>query len=158
MSRHLYAALIDEFCELTGIADSDAIAQGATVETNGIRFTLPYLEQANPDLLFIYADFANPPVDVEIDGYRALLKKNFSLYFNDGPVFVLSPDTGNVVLAQRERLDRLRADILADKLISLASTVHEWRQELFRAGDEQHHEPAKPRSKEQLSRRARAGK
>lgn len=131
MKKHLYVTLIEDFCRLTGLSSVEDIVRGGTIETDNIRFSLAYISQVDPDLLFIYCDFLNPPIEYEIDGYRALLTRNLFLYSRDGPVFALSPDTGRVVLAQHMKLEELSAPALADKLISLASTVHELRKELF---------------------------
>ena len=131
MKQHLYVSLLEDFCRLTGIPSATEIMRGGTVETEGVRFSLMYCSPIDPDLLFVYCDFLNPPAGGEIDGYRALLTKNLSLYTRNGPVFALSPDTGRVVLAQYLELDGLSAATLADKLISLASTVHDLRHELL---------------------------
>ena len=154
MRQHLYAALIEDFCRLTGLQSAPDIIQGGTIETEGIRFSLVYLSRVDPDLLFVYCDFLNPPVESGIDGYRALLTKNLFLYSRDGPVFALSPDTGRVVLVQYMKLDDLSAVALADKLILLASTVHALRKEMYESPfyrhlDSQHAErkPAMRRSR-----------
>ena len=157
MKQHLYTTLIEDFCRLTGLPSAPDIVRGGTVETEGIRFSLVYISRVDPDLLFIYCDFLNPPAESEIDGYRALLTKNLFLYSRDGPVFALSPDTGRVVLAQHLPLDGLSATALADKLILLASTIHALRKEMYdspmshRRSDQGRSHPASPARSRTLS-------
>jgi hypothetical protein len=133
MRQHLYATLIEDFCRLAGISSPIDVMQGATVETDGIRFSLAYAGRAHPDLLFIYGDFLDPTIGSEADWYRAVLTKNLFLYAPDAPVFARSPDTGCVVLAQHVPLAGSSAEALADKLIALAADIHELREEVVRA-------------------------
>lgn len=129
MTTHHFAALIEEFCKLTGFKDPLSIVHGAPIEVDGIVFSLTYSEKINPDLLFIYCDFGDPPAGRDSETYKAVLAKNLFLYTGNGPVYTISPDTGRIVLAQHQRLDSITPGELAEKLTMLAAQSQAWRKD-----------------------------
>lgn len=131
MSRHRYVNLIEKFCKLSRLSNPAAIMQGGPIEVDGIKFSLIYSEKIDPDLMFIYCDFGDPPVGRASDVYRALLKQNLFLYKGSGPVFAMAPDTGRVLLAKYERMDEITPDALLYRLSQLSTQAQSWRKDPF---------------------------
>ncbi|MGZ5799833.1 MAG: CesT family type III secretion system chaperone [Burkholderiaceae bacterium] len=127
MSRHCYVNLIDEFCKLSGLGNSAQILQGGGIELDGVNFSVIYSEKINPDWMFIYCDFGDPPKGREIEAYQTLLKQNLFFYKDRGPVFTISPDTGRILLAQAERPDETTPHALLYKLDVLSARAQSWR-------------------------------
>lgn len=131
MSRHRYVNLIEELCKVSRLSDPAAILQGGPIEVNNIKFSLIHSEKIDPDLMFIYCDFGDPPIGRDSDVYRALLKQNLFFYKGSGPVFAISPDTGRVMLAQYERMDEITPDALLHRLSELSIQAQSWRKDPF---------------------------
>lgn len=132
MSRHRYTNLIEEFCKLSRLAGPAAIMQGGPVEVNGINFSLIHSDKINPDLMFIYCDFGDPPAGRDSEVYRLLLKQNLLFYKGKGPVFTISPDTERILLAQHESLNDITPDALLHRLTQLSRQAQSWRKDPFR--------------------------
>lgn len=138
MSRHRYASLIENLCKLSRLSNPAAIMQGGTIEVNDIKFSLIYSEKIDPDLMFIYCDFGDPPPGRNSDVYRLLLKQNLFFYKGSGPVFAIAPDTERVLLAQYERLDEITPDALLHRLNQLSIQAQSWRSDPFALEDVAH--------------------
>ena len=146
MNRHRYANLIEEFCKLSRLSDPATIMQGGPIEVNGIKFSMIYSEKINPDLMFIYCDFGDPPMGRDSDVYRVLLKQNLFFYKGSGPVFAISPDTGRILLAQYERLDEMTSNALLHRLSQLSIQAQSWRKDPFLLDDAVHQTTTQKRS------------
>lgn len=137
MSRQQYADLIEKLCKLSWLQDAAAIMAGGPIEVDGSRFSLIYNEISNPDALFIYCECGDPSLNLDLQTYRLLLKKNLFFYQDpNGPVFSISPDTDKIILVQRELLNSITAEVLSNKLILLSAQAKSWHDDLFQSEKE----------------------
>lgn len=148
MSKQKYINLIEKFCKLSWLHDAAAIMAGGPIEVDGNRFSLIYNETANLDALFIYCECGDPPLNLDIQTYRLLLKKNLFFYQDpNGPVFSISPDTDKIILVQHELLNSITAEVLSNKLILLSAQAKNWRDDLFQSEKEASPEEEKPNTR-----------
>jgi hypothetical protein len=123
--------LIEGFCKVCGLDNAGRILDGGSIIVNEVTFSLIYSENVNPELLFIYCDFGDPPVGREADAYRALLEANLYLYSGTGPTFSISRETRRVLFADQLRLDKGTPEELHAILLRMADKAHAWRADYF---------------------------
>jgi hypothetical protein len=131
--------LIEDFCKLCGLDDPRRILDGGSIIVNEVVFSLVYSEKINPDLVFIYCDFGDVPLNRQADAYRALLEANLFLYTGTGPAFTVSRETGRVLLADQYRLDKKsNPEELQAVLVRLAAKALDWRTNHYLQNTTQH--------------------
>lgn len=126
-----FERLIQDFCRLCSIADTERVAKGAAVEVDDVAFSIVYDESSAPDRLHLFCDYGEVPKGQEEATYRALLETNLVVYGSDTAVFSLSPETGRVVCATRFALQNFRAEELRGVMTYMSQSAKEWRQNDF---------------------------
>lgn len=131
MNQARFAQLIEGFCKECGLDEPERILHGGPVAVGDVVFSLIYSEQVNPELLFVYCDFGEPPKGQEAEAYRTLLEANMFLYTGTGPAFTVSSETGRVVLAEHHRIDGLEPKALREILVKMSEQAMAWRVDYF---------------------------
>lgn len=123
----LFLALMADFCSLCNLDFDESVLEDTPVEVDGIEFLVRFNPDASADWLYITCDFGEVEKSQSELAYRALLELNLSMYFDNGPVFGISPTNGHVVFADHYPLAEISADMLRNRLGNLASRAKEWR-------------------------------
>ena len=126
-----FHTLVQDFCALAALEDSDAIAQGCSFCVDGIECALIYLDHLSPDIVHCYIDFGLPPQQHCLEVCRQLLKANYLHLASGNAAFTISPETGHVILVSTLRLADAHAESLADLLAYHAQQALEWRQNYY---------------------------
>jgi hypothetical protein len=126
-----FIELINDFCALSAMADSQHILNGGSIVINDVVFSLLHKERLDPRLLFLRCDFGELSDKRRADAYKALLELNLYLYDGAGPAFSIGPKTGRVLFTNSYRLEGLEASQLHQILAELAEQVLEWRGHCF---------------------------
>ena len=124
-----FEKLVQNFCQLCGIADSASVAKGAAVNVDDVVFSIVYNEESAPDRVQLFCDYGTVPKGQEEASYRALLEANLVAYDSDTAVFSLSPETRHVICASRFALQSFGAEELRGVMAFFSQKAKEWRKD-----------------------------
>lgn len=126
-----FRQFIDEFCDLTGLEDPDAIAEGASFNVDEVECAIIYQNQITPENIYCYIDFGLPPGNQLNAVYDHLLKANYLQFASTKATFSLSPHTGHVILVIIVQLAEATGKMLAEQFSYYAQQALTWRQNFF---------------------------
>jgi hypothetical protein len=123
--------LIKDFCALVNLPDSEYVYRGGPIAIDNTVFLMAHDPGADPERLFLQADYGPPPAEREATVYYELLKRNFQMAAGGSGTFTISPSTGHVVFVGQIDAQRDTPEDLAQTLAGLANEAREWRQTRF---------------------------
>lgn len=126
-----FRQLIDEFCDLTGLEDPDAIAEGTSFNVDEVECAIIYQNHITPEDIYCYIDFGLPPGHRLNAVYDHLLRANYLQFASTKATFSLSPHTGHVILVIIVQLAEATGKILAEQFSYYAQQALTWRDNLF---------------------------
>jgi hypothetical protein len=126
-----FRQLVDEFCDLTGLDEPDAIMEGKSFNVDNVECAVIYHDHITPEAIYCYIDFGLPPVNQLNEVYNELLKANYLQFASIKATFSLSPHTGHVVLVTVIQLIKATAKMLVDQFSHHAQQALAWRDHFF---------------------------
>lgn len=131
MSIAAYRSLIDKICVLTNIPDPALMYGSASLQVNGVNFSLFEGGVIAPDSVMVYCDFGElPPRNREAVLLR-LLETNLYLFGDKSPAFTYNIENQHIVLACRMPLAQATAEKVLDLLAHYAGMAKEWRKTYY---------------------------
>lgn len=93
-----YHRIVRDFCERMGLEHTDAVAQGGTIDVDGVHLAF-CLNEVIPEspVVSIYVDVGLPSLSGESAVLRVLLQQNFHNSASRGVAYCISPSTGHVI-------------------------------------------------------------
>jgi hypothetical protein len=126
-----FRQLIDEFCDLTGLEDPNAIAEGTSFNVDEVECAVIYQNHITQEDIYCYIDFGLPPGHQLNAVYAHLLKANYLRFASTRATFSLSPHTGHVILVVIVQLAEATGNILAEQFSYYAQRALTWRENFF---------------------------
>lgn len=126
-----FRKLIDEFCDLTGLDEADAIKEGKSFNVDDVECAVIYHDHITPEAIYCYIDFGLPPANQLNEVYKELLKANYLQFASIKATFSLSPHTGHVVLVTVIQLIEATGKLLVDQFSHHAQQALAWRDHFF---------------------------
>lgn len=123
-----FRKLIGEFCDLTGLEEPDAIAEGTSFNVDEVECAIIYQNHITPDDIYCYIDFGLPRGHQLDAVYDQLLKANYLQFASTKATFSLSPHTGHVILVTVIRLVEATGKMLVEKFSHHAQQSLAWRE------------------------------
>lgn len=120
--------LISAFCDLTGLQDPDAIAEGQSFNVDEVECAIIYQGHTAPENIYCYIDYGLPPRNQLPAIYDQLLKSNYLTFCSTKATFSLSPHTGHVILAVVLNLAETTANSLIEHFSYQAQQALAWRE------------------------------
>jgi hypothetical protein len=126
MPSKTFATVLNEFCKLAGFKDVDALARGAKLKIDD--YVVSFIQNLDdlPVSLSVFIDLG-PVVGDLAQGLQMLMEINFLLSAHGRSTLSLHPQTHNVFLAFRYKLDASASGqhLLDTILGSIAELGHE---------------------------------
>lgn len=93
-----YDQIVHDFCQRVGLQDTDRVAQGGTLDIEGVQLAFG-LNEVVPQVpvVSIYVDVGIPSPSNEMTVLRVLLRQNFHNSASRGIAYCISPATGHVI-------------------------------------------------------------
>jgi len=126
-----FRQLIDEFCDLTGLDERDAIAEGKSFNVDEVECAIIYQTHLTPEDIYCYIDFGLPPGHQLNAVYDQLLKANYLQFASTKATFTLSPHTGHVILVTIVQLMEATGKMLVEQFSYHAQQALTWRDHFF---------------------------
>jgi hypothetical protein len=120
---------VAEFCQLSGISESERVIAGTPVDIDDVRFTLA-VSETDQQAIIVYAEFGEPPLERTAEVALRLMEHNY-LSFEKGASFTFSPFTATVVYIQRIALAEYSPADLVQHVGYLVEKAKEWRATFF---------------------------
>src|SRR5438309_10908831 len=130
MMRIQFETVVRELCELAKLDDPAYVIRGGSVEANGVTFSLVHDELLDESKAFLFVAFGGPPERREASAYFELLKRNFLTFASGGPIFTVSPFTGEIVLVESFPLDSVTAQEILHAAVRHTEAALDWRKTL----------------------------
>lgn len=127
MEQH-FKRLISEFCDLTGLEEPDAIAEGQSFNVDEVECAIIHQSHTTPENIYCYIDYGLPPRDQLPAIYDQLLKSNYLQFCSTKATFSLSPHTGHVILVVVLDLAETTANSLIEQFSYQAQQALAWRE------------------------------
>lgn len=122
-----FRQLIGEFCDLTGLEEPDAIADGKSFNVDEVECAVIYQNHITPENIYCYIDYGLPPGDQIPAVYDQLLKANYLQFCSTKATFCLSPHTGHVILVAAVQLIEATGNLLIEQFSHHAQQALTWR-------------------------------
>lgn len=119
-----FEQLIKGLCALTRYAEPQQIIDGAGITFEGVTFALIYKPKADPDALFLYADFGQLDLEQQAALYPLMLQENLMMLGSRECTFSVSARLDSVVVVEKIRLSAQTPESLLALLRSLAHRAH----------------------------------
>jgi hypothetical protein len=126
-----YKDLITGVCAKTNCKEPERMLKGDPLNVNGVMITLLYREDAEPDRIFLHAEFGKVPDVYETEILEQLLLENHLSFDGNGPGFGLSPVTGKVIYTHYVSLKATTAQDLASRIVYIVNIAAKWRETYF---------------------------
>lgn len=126
-----FRQLIDEFCDLTGLDEADAIAEGKSFNVDEVECAIIYQNHITPEDIYCYIDYGLPPGHQLPAVYDQLLKANYLQFCSTKATFSLSPHTGHVILVVVVQLGEATGKTLIEQFSHHAQQALTWREHFF---------------------------
>lgn len=128
----VYRQVIEDFCARMNLDDADAVAQGASIDVDGVQMAIT-LNEVVPQApaVSIYVDVGLPPRAGEASVLRMLLQQNFNNSTSRGLAYCISPASGHVVGVIHVGLGGLEGQGLEALVNMLVDTSLEFRETYF---------------------------
>jgi hypothetical protein len=136
MSYERYTELIQQMCEVTGLADSQTVLQTRTMDVDGFTTWFDHVQE-DPDAMYLQFDFGAPTAGRTLTLYRMMLESNLLVYAQDQAQMGLNPDNGCVLLIVRIVMSPdIDGQWMAETLTHYAEHGKYWRDNMMKSSDE----------------------
>jgi len=129
-----FRQLIKEFCDLTGLEEPDAIAEGKSFNVDEVECAIIYQHHIKPEDIYCYIDYGLPPGHHLPAVYDQLLKANYLQFCSTKAIFSLSPHTGHIILVADIQLAEATGKLLVEQFSHHAQQALTWRDQFFLSG------------------------
>ncbi|GAA4018739.1 CesT family type III secretion system chaperone [Actimicrobium antarcticum] len=116
--------LITGLCQLTGFASPQSIIEGGGIAFNGVSFALTQKPKADPDGLFLHADFGQLDLEQQAVLYPLMLQENLMMMSSRDCTFSVSRVLDSVVMIERISLSTQTPETLLAMMRSLAGRAN----------------------------------
>jgi hypothetical protein len=115
-----FEQLIQGLCSLTRYANPQQIIDGGGITFEGVTFALIYKPKADPDALFLYADFGQLDLEQQAALYPLMLQENMLMLSSRESTFSVSAKHDSVVMIEKISLPAQTPERLLALLRSMA--------------------------------------
>ncbi|MEB0137243.1 CesT family type III secretion system chaperone [Actimicrobium sp. CCC2.4] len=115
-----FEQLIQGLCKVTRYANPQQIIDGGGITFEGVTFALTYKPKADPDALFLYADFGQLDLEQQAALYPLMLQENMLMLSSREGTFSVAATNDSVVMIEKISLSAQTPESLLALLRSLA--------------------------------------
>src|SRR5437868_449585 len=127
MSYEIYCRLIDELCKQFNITDVKPEYEICKLQFNDTDFILRHGGQIDPEGLYVFCDFGEPPAAQTELALQRLLAVNLFMYGDSTPNYGINSVTGHVTFMFRLPMPRVNLAVLLAMMAQTTVQMRAWR-------------------------------